>query len=361
MRHIVFVDDDPAVLAGLRRMLRSMRTLWRMSFVPGGAQTLELLADDPADVLVSDMRMPGMDGAELLTAVQRRWPETVRIILSGYADQEAALRAVPVAHRFLDKPCDPAVMSAALLSATDLRDRLAGPELRRLVGALGGLPSAPRSFEAITEAVARPDATAESVIPIIERDPSCSLKLLQLVNSAFFGLPGNVTSVREAVARLGLAQIRKVLLASGVTELFQCPTAELATAIEEINRHSLRVAALARGQVPPARAQEAFLAGILHDIGHLVLATVMPQEYHDLQHGHVRGADQATDETACLGVTHAEVGAYLLRLWGLPFPFADAAARHHDPAALNDPDPVMAAIALAETHSTAPLPERPEV
>src|SRR5512139_875212 len=100
MRHVVFVDDDAAVLSGLRRMLHSMRGRWRMTFVTSGPEALELLASEPAAVIVSDMRMPGMDGAELLAEVRRRWPETVRIILSGYADQGAALRAVPVAHRF---------------------------------------------------------------------------------------------------------------------------------------------------------------------------------------------------------------------------------------------------------------------
>ena len=86
MKRILFVDDEEMVLQGLQRMLRSLRREWDMTFVESGAKALELMAEQPFDVVVSDMLMPGMTGAELLNEVMKRYPRTVRLILSGHAD-----------------------------------------------------------------------------------------------------------------------------------------------------------------------------------------------------------------------------------------------------------------------------------
>ena len=348
MRHVLFVDDEPAVLAGLRRMLHGMRSQWQMTFVLDGAAAVAVLAEGPVDVVVADMRMPGMDGATLLAEVRRHWPEVVRIILSGFADQGAALRSVPVAHQFLSKPCDPAVLMATVRGACELQERLSRPELRRLVGGLGALPSAPRSFAAITDALAQPEVCIETVAAVIEQDPGCAAKLLQLVNSAFFGLARTVTRVREAVAYLGVARVRDVVLAAEVADMFRCTTPGLAGIVEEINEHSVAVALVARERVGPDRAHDAFVAGVLHDVGRLALATVMPGVYAGVERDRRAGADLTSIELERLGATHGDVGAYLLRLWGLPFPLVDAVARHHDPEAAEDADPVVAAVASAE-------------
>src|SRR5262245_37814840 len=100
MKKILFVDDEPNVLQGLERMLRSMRHEWEMQFAMSGPAALERLAEQTFDVIVSDMRMPGMTGAQLLTEVSQRHPHIVRIILSGQADQEDILRSVGPTHQY---------------------------------------------------------------------------------------------------------------------------------------------------------------------------------------------------------------------------------------------------------------------
>lgn len=361
LRHVLFVDDEPSILSGLRRMLHSMRGRWRMTFVPSGGAALEVLESDPADVVVSDMRMPGMDGAELLAEVQRRWPGTVRMILSGFADEGAALRSVPVAHRFLNKPCDAADLARAVSSACELQDRLSRPELRTLVGGLGALPSVPTTFAAMTEALGRPDACADTVVPIIEQDTACSAKLLQLVNSAFFGLARSVTSIQDTVAYLGLIQVRNIVLTTGVTDLFRSRSPQVTRAVLQINRHSLAVAAAARATAPPGLIHDAFIAGMLHDVGELVLATVMPDRFLPIRESSPDDATQVSSELEILGATHADIGAYLLRLWGLPFPLVDAVARHHDADADHHPDPLVAVIAAAERLGGTRPPAQREV
>ncbi|NNJ62382.1 MAG: HDOD domain-containing protein [Dactylosporangium sp.] len=318
-----------------------------MTFATHPSTALEMLATDPADVVVSDMRMPDMDGAGLLQEVRTRWPDTVRIILSGYADEGAALRSVPVAHQFLAKPCDPATLMATIRDACELQDRLSRPELRRLVGGLGALPSAPQSFAAITEALAQPEVHLRQVASIIEQDPSCAAKLLQIVNSSFFGLARQVTRVDEAVAYLGVTRVRDVVLAAEVADMFHCSTPELAGIAQEVNERSGIVAAKARELVKPRHAHDAFMAGILHDIGRLALATVLPDQYGAIAREQCTGDDLVLLEQELLGASHADVGAYLLRLWGLPFTLVDAVARHHDQISSDDDSPLAIAVATA--------------
>jgi HD-like signal output (HDOD) protein len=351
MRDILFVDDEAAILAGLRRMLHPMRSQWRMRFAADATSALGMLDLEAADVVVSDMRMPGIDGATLLGEVRRRWPGTVRMILSGFADQGAALRSVPVAHQFLSKPCDSATLKTRVGGACDLRERLAHPELRMLIGELGALPSAPRSFAAITEALERRDACPERVSSLIEQDVGATAKLLQMVNSAFFGLPRAVTRVSEAVAYLGIPKVRDVVLVAEVADMSRHCTPALAGITEELNEHAAAVAVAARSRVErvePGLGQDAFVAGVLHDIGRLALATVVPDTYAALESDHRRnGVDLPRLEKQQLGATHAEIGAYLLSLWGLPGRLVNAVARHHDVGGDRDGDPVAAAVAAA--------------
>ena len=348
-RHVVFVDDEPALLDGLRRLLRAGRAERRMTFLTSAEAALEVLANGPVDVIVTDMMMPGMDGASLLGEVQDRWPQTVRIVLSGYSSQSASLRSSSVAHQYLSKPCDADTLTAALRTACNLADRLSRPELRRLLGGIETLPSAPHSFLAINAALAEPEACAASVAGVIEQDAGASAKMLQMVNSAFFGLARRVTTVRDAITFLGLTPVRGIVLAGEMAKGLGASAPDLADAIEMINDHSLAVAAVARELVPPDRRLDAFAAGMLHDVGRLALAVSAPalfQRVHDLQTA--RGEDVTVIEREVLEATHADLGAYLLQLWGLPLALIEPVARHHDPDAADDPDPIVAAVATAE-------------
>src|SRR5215217_6257296 len=107
---VLFVDDEPRVLQALRRSLTIADVPWDARFADGGAAALLQLETESFDVVVTDMRMPSVDGAAVLNAVKDRAPGTVRIVLSGQADEAAAMRVVGVAHQFLAKPCDMKVL-----------------------------------------------------------------------------------------------------------------------------------------------------------------------------------------------------------------------------------------------------------
>jgi DNA-binding NarL/FixJ family response regulator len=186
---ILFVDDEQSVLEGLRDLLRKERRRWDMVFVTGGEQALEELRRAPFDVVVSDMRMPEMDGAELLTRVREDYPRAARLVLSGQADRESVLRAMPVTQQFLAKPCDQAVLRATLARTCDLQSVLASDAIRAVVGSLERLPSVPRTYFELTEVAARSDTDAADIAAVVQRDTAMTAKVLQLANSAYFGNP----------------------------------------------------------------------------------------------------------------------------------------------------------------------------
>ncbi|HZR99600.1 MAG TPA: response regulator [Chloroflexota bacterium] len=351
MKRILFVDDEPQMLSGLQRLLRPQRHEWDMTFAAGGEQALVALAETPCDVIVTDMRMPGMDGVTLLEQVKTQWPQMVRIVLSGYTELEATLRTVPVAHQFLTKPCDPDRLKEVVERACALQSLLGGDALRATIAQMGDLPSQPGVYLALAEALADPATSMADVARLVEQDIAMSAKCLQLVNSAFFGLGRRVTSVQQAVSYLGTDMLKALVFTVEVFHAFQPAGAAGGFDLEALQRHSLLVARLATkllaGRQP---ADDAFVAGMLHDVGKLVLVTRLPEQAAAIAAGAAQtGRPWHVMEEEVLGVTHAEIGAYLLGLWGLPQQTVEALAYHHTPARLprNEFD-VLAAVYVAD-------------
>lgn len=330
-RKVLFVDDEPKVLQALERMLRPMRHEWRMTFVDDPCKAVELLAADTFDVIVADMRMPRMTGAELLERARELQPGMARIVLSGQAERQSALRSIAVAHQFLAKPCEAATLRATLARACQLRALLAQAGLADVVGKLGRLPSLPELYRAISAELAKPDASLKSIAAIIARDVAMTAKLLQLVNSAFFGLGQRVTSVEQAVSYLGIDVIRALVLSNAAFTAFEHDDGGYFAAL---SRHAELTGALAyeiaRERDDNAAHGEALLAGMLHHIGTLVLAARLGKRYRDLwADGNGGQLALVERERAELGCDHGRIGAYLLGLWGLSDPIVEAIA-HHD-------------------------------
>ncbi|TWT42900.1 response regulator [Botrimarina hoheduenensis] len=338
MPRLLFVDDEPNVLSGLRRMLRSHRSEWEMDFVASGADALRSLALQSAQVVISDMRMPGMDGAELLSRVRDLYPETVRIVLSGHSDQELTLRAVGPAHQYLAKPCDPDRLTAAIRSAMLLHDRVRSPKVRSIVASVDTLPTLPEIYLELVDEMASPNGSSETAGRIIARDLGLSAKILKLVNSSFFGLPVRVSDVPHAVALLGLGVIRPLVLSTGVFKQFEgCKLGGISLA--RLTAHSTQIAVKAKqiaadeyACMSADQASDVFLAGLLHDVGRLVLAQAYPSEYEALCQQSMTGSDDLSLlEESEFGASHAEIGGHLIQLWGLPAPLVEAVALHHAP------------------------------
>ena len=333
MKRILFVDDEPKILEGLQRMLRPQRSEWEMAFAPGGEAALAMLEAENFDVIVSDMRMPGIDGAALLETVREKYPGMLRLILSGYTEMEASYRAVPVAHQFLLKPCDPDALRIAIERATSLIEVLNSKMLASLVGSLQDLPSVPRAFAELRDALADPETSIERLVAIVEQDVAISAKVLQLVNSAFFGVTREVSDIRTAVSYLGFSILQNLVLSLEAFRCFHPKKMDPQFSLDDFHQHAHSAAKIA-GALPGKGklANAAVGAALLHDIGKLVIADRAPEHLSRA----IKGALEEKRplyaiEEELIGVSHAEVGAYLLSLWGLPHPLVEAVAHHHHP------------------------------
>jgi HD-like signal output (HDOD) protein/CheY-like chemotaxis protein len=333
MRRVLFVDDEPRILEGLRRMLRSQRHDWEMAFAPGGEAALAMLETLPFDVIVSDMRMPGIDGAALLCRVREQYPHVVRIVLSGHTEFSTALQVVPVAHQFLAKPCDAEMLRVAIERACHLKALLSDDSIRRTVTALGDLPSLPRTYEALMQAVVDPDVTIQKVSRIIEQDVGISAKVLQLVNSAFFGISHTMTNIQGAVSYLGINTLKNLVLSVEIFRAFKPERNLPGFSLEKLQHHAQLTAHIAaRLPVPKHLADIAVVAAMLHDVGKLVLAWKLSAHFEKmLAEAQEEHCPSYKVEERANGFSHAEIGAYLLGLWGLPYSVVEAVALHHGP------------------------------
>lgn len=332
-KKIVFVDDEPNILDGLRRMLRPLRNEFEMLFALSGSEALALIDREKVDVVVSDMRMPGMDGARLLEIIRNEHPHTIRIMLTGHAEVNAILRTVGVVHQFLAKPCDPERLKMILVQASALQDILADGALKDLVSQIGSLPSPPELYTRLQKAIISPEVEITDVGAIIEQDIAMSAKILQLVNSAFFGVYAKVDSPSRAVKLLGLETVKALVLCVEIFSQLKLQPDTLP--MDELWVHSMAVGKIAKAIADSEGADKetsgnAFLAGSLHDIGKLILASHLPLQYRQAATtARDQGIPVWAAEKTVFGASHPSLGAYLLGLWGFAGPVVEAICFHH--------------------------------
>jgi putative nucleotidyltransferase with HDIG domain len=355
MKRILFVDDESPVLEALRARLHRLTDRWNMQFVDSGERAIEELERGTFDVVVTDMRMPRMDGAELLRVVSERWPDIIRIVLSGYAESEQTLRLVPYAHQYLSKPCEPKQLETIIDRCQRLHQLLQQQNLRAIVGRIKKLPKMPRVYAQLRTALASDTVTSRDVAQIVAADAVIAAKVLQLVNSAFFRLARRITNIEQAVNYLGFAAIRNLTLSVEVFSSWpdRAPTTSLN--LERLQSHVHLVAGAARALASAGiNADDALLAGLLHDIGYWVLAQeCAPELAMSIETAAKEGIPMHAAERQVIGASHAEIGAYLLGIWGLPYTVIDAVAHHHVPQSVKPAEFDLLA-ALATAHSLVP-------
>jgi HD-like signal output (HDOD) protein/CheY-like chemotaxis protein len=355
---VLFVDDEESILSGLRRMLRRVDG-WETAFAVGGEAALARIGNEDFDVVVTDMRMPVVDGAAVLDAVRSRHPGTVRIVLSGQNESAAALRTVPLAHQFLTKPCDTDTLITAVNRAASLQGALDRARVLPVIGGIDSLPSPPAAVARLTGLLAEPEVDMDAVIAVVGGDPAICAKLLQLVNSAFFGVARHIDDVGSAVRYLGSVTVRDLAVA---THAFHAVTGggSARALVEELNAHSVELAQFTQLLLPPRAHTEAYTTALLHDVGRLVLAHRAPEEYGSVSaEAAGRGVPLIDVEREAFGADHTEIGALFLSLWGLPFPMVEVVLRHHQgrtlPAALTIADAIhVADTVLGAGHSRLP-------
>lgn len=333
-RRLLFVDDEPLI----REMYASLAVLLgkghEIHTARCGQDALRLLTEKPFDVIVSDLAMPEMDGLEFLHEVVRGYPESARIVVSGFADRLKITECLTVGHRFFHKPINIATLANLLRRICQYSHLVSNERVRRMVCGTAALPSPPGTYLRLTEALASPFSDIDQIASIVERDAGISTKLLHIVNSAEFAPSRPIVTPAEAVQVAGVEVIRALVLAVEAFGFYR-NNQFIQNAFADLWSHSFSTAIAARKialleSLPVETAEQSFLAGLLHDIGKLVLAANAEPEYKvalDLANKAAVPLDHA--EMGIFATTHAHVGAYLLALWGLPDPVITAIELHH--------------------------------
>jgi HD-like signal output (HDOD) protein len=336
-KHILFVDDDPLLLEFYSIMMEQLDEDWEIVNAGSGAQALEIMATRKFDVVASDMRMPGMNGIELMRQIRQLYPQTSRIIISGLDDQEKIARSLETTHQFLSKPIRPGELFGTVSRIGKLDAYLMDDKLKALVGRLNSLPSFPTIYLQISRELNSDEPSIEAIADFAAQDPGLTAKMLQVANSAAFGLAHKVSNPFDAVQVLGLNAVRSIALSAHVFRDFEKIELKTFSAFQ-VWTDALRCARITRQimrleKIDEYETEDACTAAMLRNVGKLMLAKSLPREFQQI-------ITLATEEDLTLpeaelrilGASHASVAAYLFGLWGLATPMVEAVAFHLEPA-----------------------------
>lgn len=352
---VLFVDDEPQILRGITRMLSCCDVDWDIVSAGSGAEALEMMAEELAEVVVSDMKMPGMDGAELLEEISRLYPEAVRIILSGQAEKEVVYRAVKPMHQYLSKPCEAERLRDTIARSCSLRQVLETTKSHQILGRISSLPSLPEIYQQVVLASECESSSIDAIGQLVAQDMAMTAKILQLANSAIFSPRSTVSSPAQAASLIGLDAFKSLVLSLSVFQSFEGTTCN-GFNIAQLTQHSIQVGSLCR-HIAKSENQskdtinEVFTAGLLHDVGKLILAANAADDFstaNALAKAEKIPLIEAEQKTFGLG--HDGIGSYLLSLWGLPQNIIEGIAFHHSPELCKGHELTPAAIVYLANH-----------
>ncbi len=341
-RKLLFVDGEAGALRELHDELAASSSTWELLYCKSGLVALNALQAQPCEAVVTELRLSDMSGEQLLEHVARAHPQTHRIVLADLGDVQALLHCVGNVNQFLILPCEVDRLQIVLERALTFQLWLPNQTVRDLLGRLPQLPSPEESYGRVVQELQSPNADLATVAELIAQDPAMAARVLQLANSAAYGLPTEDADPRAAVCELGLANVRSLLLLAHTYSNFS-KAAGAGFSVSELWRHSQATArlaaALARADgADAAAATQAATAGLLHDLGKLALAVNLPDHWRRVVELVKAGALPSWQaEQQVFGTTHGEVGGWLLGVWGLPVSIVEAVALHHHPARFLSP------------------------
>ncbi len=352
-KRLLVVDDERSVLDGLRRILYRRKNEWKLEFVSNARDALSAMRTHHYDIVISDLKMPGMNGVVFLEKVKRKYPNTIRFMLSGYNDKKLIDRAVRCVHRFIPKPCQPGTIETMIDQAFALRSRLYTENVRRIISNLSSLPVMPAAYQNVIELLVQPAVSPRDIGKAISNDIGMTTKLLQVVNSPSYGLKYKIADPIHAVTYLGLKTVEGLILTEGVfSKLDNRRIRDFG--VLGLQQHCIRVGALTRRICNSVSMSEddidtANMAGLMHDTGKIILISKFHKDFsRSIIESRIQSLPLWEKEKQIIDITHAEIGGSLLELWGLPNIIIEAATYHHDPwNCLNDNFSVLAAVYIA--------------
>jgi len=317
-------------------MMYTLRDQWEMFFAESGEKALEIMQNHSIDVIISDMRMPGINGLQLLQKTRELHPAIMRIVLSGQADNEDIIKSVMPIHQYLTKPCEFDTIRNTISRILALKTILSNHELLEYITKRKNLPSLPDLYKKVMDKINSPDSTLKEIGEIVEKDIGMSAKILQLVNSSFFGFTKNITSPTQAAIYLGMDTLKSLVLGVGIFSEYENKKLDLSL-ISKLWKHSVDTAEIAKKIAIELKKDKQFIdfaytAGLLHDIGVLILLEDYHEQYAEVfRYAGFSYEDLLEKENAIVSATHNKIGAYLLGLWGFSEQLVSAVYYHHTP------------------------------
>lgn len=349
-RTVLFVDDEPKILKSLRRMLYPLCDDWNMLYVDSGAEALEIMRTTEITVLISDMRMPGMNGFELIDIVRKEFPDVVRVMLTGQPDKDLYCDVISICHYFLWKPACFEIFETLLGRIKELDNALHDEKLFTLIAGISSLPSLPDLYVRLTDLLKQPDSSSAEIAGVIRNDMAMTTQVLKLINSAYFGLAKPISTLEEAIIYLGMNVIQNLVL---MQHLFiqVTPEEQKEFHLDQLWKHSFCVASMAEKIVmtqcktDKSYCCRSYLAGLLLNIGKLIFIRHFPEAYRHILEETAQGVRPQTEiEKEHLGIDHAAIGGYLAALWGLPREIVEAISLHHAAPVFSGSSPILEAI-----------------
>ena len=314
---VLLVDDEQQVIRGLSRILNVELEDWDIESASTGIEALDYLRDEEFDVVVSDLRMPGMDGVELLETISTDFPQVFRVILSGQASREAVLKSVHPMHQYLSKPCAADRLIQILRRAEIFQQTIKSAEVIEAIGQADCLPTLPENLTQLNDAI-EAQASSAAIAEIVSKDPALSAKILQIANSAIFGLSRPVADLAQATSLVGGDMIRSIAIAQA---LFSQSKSSVVLCAERLFRHSFECAIAARKIADSLKLDKevkyfVFSSALMHDVGKIVLVNAFPERYRNVIDGLATGTEVWEAEMNEFGATHQGIGAHPLGLVG---------------------------------------------
>ena len=333
---LAFVDRHSSVLDGIRHSLVDHRPEWSIRCFEDGGHLLTDLAQGEYDLVVSDIRLPGLCGAEFLRSVARKAPETVRVVSYDLERQEDVMTHVDAWNQFITKPCQPDMLISVVEESLSIREKPEGISAVEVIKNLKRLPTIPAIYLELNQILDNPDAHPEEIGDLVSRDIALTSSLLRIVNSAQIGLRRNVSTPQEAVSFLGVDIVKTLALGAKLFTMCDDQIMRLPY-LDNLWNHSMSVSGCAR-QIMKSKGgnrkmvDESMVAGLLHDAGKLVMATNDPQKSMEVVNlCKEKDISLKKAEDQVFGFNHGDVGGVLFRLWGLPQKVVEAVKFHHVP------------------------------
>ena len=340
--HILFVDDEDSVLSLLKKLVAEEN--WHCHFAASGQEALALLEKQQVDLVLSDVMMPGMSGIELLGEVKLRYPSTIRIFLTAFANQGQVAQALAegFTQQIIPKPWVAQELKEIIHSALrqSRQQKQQSPEFQATINSIPLLPPLPENYSQVKGCITADGVDIEKMAMLISQDVAISSALLHWANSALFGQRYQVDTVKKAIIVLGTDIVENLILSASINQ-------SIANNLRKIpgfdptqfQKHSMAVAVISRLLIKTLNRNSqdlhdrTFIAGLLHDLGKLAAACFFPDKFAEaIRQAEIEKCSMLAKETAIIGTSHTELGSFLAEWWALPPFIVNSIRWHHRPA-----------------------------